>query len=216
MSTHSTRNPWLATRNRTGAEYDAPYAARAAAGHNIHGEANLVTTLLQAHFPSPMATAPETLHILDAGCGTGRTGIELARRGHQVTGVDLDPIMLEQARAKAPELVWHLADLATVTFDHHFACIVMAGNVMIFLTPGTEAAVLHNMAAHLAPGGLLVAGFESRPPSWSSLTPDRYANLAAAAGLTLVDRWAGWDREPWSADSNYALFVHKVVEQSDQ
>ncbi|MCB0183660.1 MAG: class I SAM-dependent methyltransferase, partial [Caldilineaceae bacterium] len=205
-----------ATRNRTGAEYDAPYAARAAAGHNIHGEANLITTLLQAHFPSRMATAPETLHILDAGCGTGRTGIELARRSHQVIGVDLDPVMLAQARAKAPELVWHLADLATLTLDQPFDCIVMAGNVMIFLTPGTEAAVLHNMAAHLAPGGLLVAGFESRPPSWSNLTPDRYDNLATAAGLTLVERWAGWDREPWRAYSNYALFVHKLASQQDQ
>lgn len=211
MSTQSTHNPWLATRNRTGAEYDAPYAARAAAGQDIHGEANLVTTLLQAHFPSRMANKRETIHILDAGCGTGRTGIELARRGHHVTGVDLDEVMLQQAHAKAPEITWHLADLATIHLDQHVDCIVMAGNVMIFLTPGTEAAVLENLTNHLAPGGLLIAGFESRPPSWSSLTPDRYADLAAAAGLTLVERWAGWGREPWTAHNNYALFVHKLV-----
>jgi hypothetical protein len=85
----------------------------------------------------------------------------------------------------------------------------MAGNVMIFLTPGTETAVLGNLTNHLRPGGLLVAGFESRPPAWSSLTPDRYAELATAAGLTLVDRWAGWDREPWTQQSPYALFVHQ-------
>ena len=32
MTNHIQRNPWLATRTRTGSEYDAPYAARAAAG----------------------------------------------------------------------------------------------------------------------------------------------------------------------------------------
>jgi SAM-dependent methyltransferase len=211
MTTQPAHNPWLATRNRTGAEYDAPYAARAAAGQDIHGEANLVTHLLQEHFPTKMTTAPHEIRILDAGCGTGRTGIELARRGHQVTGVDLDEVMLQQARAKAPEIAWHLADLATIHLAQHFECIVMAGNVMIYVTPGTEAAVLANLVNHLAPSGLLIAGFESRPPSWSNLTPGRYAELAGAAGLTLVERWAGWGREPWTVHSNYALFVHKLV-----
>jgi len=211
MSTQSTHNPWLATRSRTGAEYDAPYTARAAAGQDIHGEANLVTHLLQENFPSALASEPADIHILDAGCGTGRTGIELARRGHQVMGIDLDEVMLQQARAKAPEIPWQLADLATVQLEPRFDCIVMAGNVMIYLTPGSEATVLANMRAHLRPGGLLIAGFESHPPSWSTLTPTRYAELASAAGLTLLHQWAGWDREPWHEQSGYALFVHKLV-----
>jgi len=211
MTDQSNHNPWLATRNRSGAAYDAPYAARAAAGEDVHGEANFITHLLAKEFPDRMTTAASDIQILDAGCGTGRTGIELARRGHQVTGVDLDEVMLQQARAKAPDLGWHQADLATVALNQHFDCIVMAGNVMIYLTPGTEDAVLANLVAHLAPGGLLVAGFESRPPSWSGLTPTRYAELAATAGLTFVGQWAGWGQEPWTAYSNYALFVHQLA-----
>lgn len=38
--------------------------------------------------------------ILDIGCGTGRHAIELARRGYRVTGIDLSPSQIEQARAK--------------------------------------------------------------------------------------------------------------------
>ncbi len=50
--------------------------------------------------------------MLDAGCGTGRVGIELASRGFTVTGVDADAGMLAAARRKAPELPWVQADLA--------------------------------------------------------------------------------------------------------
>jgi 2-polyprenyl-3-methyl-5-hydroxy-6-metoxy-1,4-benzoquinol methylase len=41
--------------------------------------------------------------ILDMGCGTGRHAIELARRGYQVTGVDLSSGMLSQAEKAANE-----------------------------------------------------------------------------------------------------------------
>ena len=95
-------NPWLATRNRTGQEYDAPYAARAAAGMDVHGEANLVEHLLRS--PLNQSQSRQPYRVLDAGCGTGRTAIELAQRGIEIVGVDLDAVMLQQARAKAPQL----------------------------------------------------------------------------------------------------------------
>ncbi len=39
--------------------------------------------------------------LLDLPCGEGRHALELARRGHQVTGVDLSPYAVERARAEA-------------------------------------------------------------------------------------------------------------------
>ena len=80
--------------------YDERWARMAAAGENPHGEADLVCRF-----------DPAT--VLDGGCGTGRVAIELARRGIDVVGVDLDTDMLARARAKAPELTWVEADLAT-------------------------------------------------------------------------------------------------------
>ena len=41
------------------------------------------------------------LNILDAGCGTGRHAVELAKAGARVTGVDFSNGMLEKARQKA-------------------------------------------------------------------------------------------------------------------
>ncbi len=45
----------------------------------------------------------KSLKIIDIGCGTGRHSIELARRGYQVTGIDLSESQLARAREKAKE-----------------------------------------------------------------------------------------------------------------
>ena len=142
--------------------------------------------------------------MLDAGCGTGRIARELHRRGLDVVGVDLDDVMLAAGRRKSPEIDWHAADLETVDLGRTFEAILMAGNVMIFLTPGTEAAVLANMARHLAPGGLLVAGFQLQR---GGLTLERFDELATAAGFELAGRFATWDREPFVAGGRYAVSV---------
>jgi SAM-dependent methyltransferase len=189
------RNPWLDADGPRGEEYDGRFARLAAQGHDVHGEADLVASL--------------GLHsVLDAGCGTGRVAMELARRGLDVVGVDLDPEMLAAARAKAPLLRWVESDLAGVDLGRTFDGIVMAGNVMIFLTPGTEGAVVRNLARHLDDGGLFVAGF--------SLAKDRlaletYDDLAVDAGLELNGRWATWDRGAFGPGSDYAVSIHRKV-----
>ena len=171
-------NRWLETRNVSGDSYDATYTRRAAAGEDVHGEANFV----QRFAPSS---------VLDAGCGTGRVGRELARRGVDVVGIDIDPEMLGTARRTTPDLDWRLADLATVELSRAFDVVVLAGNVMIFLTPGTEGAVLANQ---LAPDRLPIA---------------RYDALAADAGLQPLERWSTWDGDAWTESSTYAVSVHQ-------
>lgn len=206
MTQQDSQNPWLATRTRTGPEYDAPYEARAAAGFDVHGEANLIEKLL--HSPLNQTHAPPPYRVLDAGCGTGRMSIELARRGMAIVGVDLDEVMLAQARAKAPQLDWRQGDLSTISLDGFFDVIVLAGNVMIFVTPGTEAATVANMARHLKPGGLLVAAFETTLKPWTDLTLEHYDQLTKTAGLTPVARWSTWEQTPWRERDDYAVSVH--------
>ena len=145
--------------------------------------------------------------VLDAGCGTGRVAVELARRGVEVVGVDISPDMLAKATAAAPDLPWVLGDLASVELGRTFDAVLLAGNVMIFLERGAEGAVLRNMARHLAPGGHLVTGFYL---SMGYLDLDEYDRLAVEAGLVLVERYSGWRREPWQRHSKYAVSVHSL------
>jgi 2-polyprenyl-3-methyl-5-hydroxy-6-metoxy-1,4-benzoquinol methylase len=98
-------NPWLAVTGGTaGPGYAARFAALEREGHDLHGEARRVDTLLREELGRPG-------DVLDAGCGTGRVAIQLARLGHRVIGVDLDASMLDEARAAAPGLDWRLVDL---------------------------------------------------------------------------------------------------------
>src|SRR2546421_520716 len=98
-----------------GDAYDRRFPAAAAAGADVHGEATFVESL--------------GVHSgLDAGCDTGRVGIELARRGLEVAG---------------------------------------------------------------------------------GLDPPRYDGLPRAGGLVLVERFATWDREPWTGQGSYAVSVHR-------
>jgi SAM-dependent methyltransferase len=185
-------NRWLAEAGDRSRTYDERWRDLAAAGQQIHGEADFVESL-----------GPRS--VLDAGCGTGRVAVELARRGMDVVGVDVDPSMLEVARTKRPDLAWVVADLADVELGRRFDVVVLAGNVMIFLAPGTEARVVASLAGHLAPGGALVAGFSLEPGRLELAAYDRHAT---AAGLSLTERWATWDRAPFTGGT-YAVSVHR-------
>ena len=115
--------------------------------------------------------------------------------------------MLDTARAKAPALTWVQADLAAPGDDvgTGFDLILLAGNVMIFVDPGSEAVVLAELTARLRPGGLLVAGFSVRP---DRLPLDTYDRLCGQAGLEPVDRWSTWSRDPYEG-GDYAVSVHR-------
>src|SRR5512140_1735847 len=95
---------WSGSDAPRGEAYDERFERLASSGADVHGEASLVEALL--------AERGEGRRVLDAGCGTGRVAIELARRGHAVVGVDLDADMLAVAKANAPELTWVRCDLA--------------------------------------------------------------------------------------------------------
>jgi 2-polyprenyl-3-methyl-5-hydroxy-6-metoxy-1,4-benzoquinol methylase len=176
-----------------GAQYQERFDALAAQGEDVHGEAAFVMSL------SPRS-------VLDAGCGTGRVATELARRGLTVVGVDADPSMIATARERAPDLEWVQADLTVLALDRAFDVVVMAGNVPLFTPAGTESALVAGCARHLGPGGALVVGFELN----REYTLADYDAHATAAGLALTDRFATWDRGPFTARSNYAVSVHRA------
>lgn len=194
---------WVQWRRRTDlAEYDARFERMAAAGLDVHGEADLISSY-----------APT--NVLDAGCGTGRIAIELARRSIEgaiieVTGVDLDADMIDVARRKSSSqdlanLDFSVDDLARMRLGRWFDLIAMPGNVMIFCASGDRARIVRNLAGHLRPGGRLIAGFSLEPEGYSL---DQWDQDCTAAGLTLEARFGTWARAEFSRGDDYHVSVH--------
>jgi SAM-dependent methyltransferase len=178
-----------------GERYERTYELRTAAGEDVHGEANFA-----------MRFSPGS--VLDAGCGTGRVGRELFRRGVDVVGVDLDAEMLETARARCPSVSWIEGDISVIQLGRTFDIVLMAGNVINFVKPESRRRALETLAGHLRPAGHLITGYSVVPDGCS---PALFAAWAEASGLELVERWSTWDQDAFAEHSDYALTVHRIA-----
>ncbi|PFG34588.1 class I SAM-dependent methyltransferase [Sanguibacter antarcticus] len=177
--------------------YVERFRAMAQQGKDLAGEARTIDAML-----------PRGAHVLDAGCGPGRVGAALAAVGHDVVGVDVDPVLVAAAREDHPEQTWIVGDLAeldlpaagvTASFD----AIVCAGNVMTFVAPDTHAEVLRRMRDHLAPDGRAIIGFGAgRGYAFETFLDD-----ARTAGLVVDATFSTWDLRPFTDGSDFIVAV---------
>jgi 2-polyprenyl-3-methyl-5-hydroxy-6-metoxy-1,4-benzoquinol methylase len=100
--------------------------------------------------------------VLDVGCGIGRWSRELARRGARVTGVDLSPTMVDEARRRADEqgvgrrCRFHVADLTRLDLHERFPLVLGVTVLQHILDADAFQAAVRRLAMHLLPGGRLV------------------------------------------------------------
>jgi SAM-dependent methyltransferase len=176
------------------------FAREFADGTDLEGEARFADVI-----------APRRARILDAGCGTGRIAGALHRMGHQVVGADRDAGLVAIAVDRYPGPLFVTSDLLTLSPQmlgaaggpDAFDVIVLAGNVLVYLAPGTERRVLETLSGLLVEGGRIVAGFAAdRDYQVTDLDGD-----AADVGLTVEHRFATWHLDPWSAGADWAVTV---------
>ena len=195
-----TRNRWIElTETNPGhsAWYIERFRSMAANGDDLDGEARFIDAMV-----------PRQSRILDAGCGPGRVGGYLARVGHDIVGVDIDPILIGAAQQEHPGPTWLVADLAkldlpALSVDEPFDAIVCAGNVLTFLDPDTRRPVLANLASHLRPQGRIVTGFGSG----RDYPFDEFFGDVEHAGLVAELTLAAWDLRPFTPESNFLVAV---------
>jgi SAM-dependent methyltransferase len=97
--------------------------------------------------------------VLDIGAGTGRVALDLARAGHRVTALDLDPDLLGalQDRVGGEHVETVPADARSFELERHdFAlCLVPMQTIQLLSSSAERASFLRCAYAHLRPGGLL-------------------------------------------------------------
>jgi uncharacterized protein YceH (UPF0502 family) len=101
--------------------------------------------------------------IADAGCGPGHITFHLAASGGDVTGFDLTPAMLDEARRRFPELPFALADLTDLPPPAAGGgwAVVAAWYSLVHLAGSEIAPAIALMARALRPGGWLAVGLHT-------------------------------------------------------
>jgi SAM-dependent methyltransferase len=97
--------------------------------------------------------------VLDLGCGTGRVALDLAARGHSVTGVDSEPSLVRALAARARErglrVDAEVADARALALGARFALAIAPMQVVQLLGgPSGRASLLASLRLHLVSGGV--------------------------------------------------------------
>jgi SAM-dependent methyltransferase len=125
--------------------YDALYAWK-----DYDTEAQRLRDIIQGHGLSDGAA------LLDVACGTG-AHIARLKRYYRVEGLDLDPVLLEIARERNPEIVFHQGDMADFKLGRQFDVVTcLFSSIGYVKTVQRLDQTVANLARHTTPGGLVL------------------------------------------------------------
>jgi SAM-dependent methyltransferase len=159
-----------------------------------------VTGLIRQYAARPPST------LLDIGCGGGKNVLNL-KREFSVTGLDLSPAMLEQARKLNPDCAFVHGDMRTFRLERAFDAVLMDDAIAHMNCRSDFEAAFRNAYAHLRPGGVLVAT--------PDVTRDTFRQNRTTITSTARD---GWDvtfienvYDPDPADEQYETTIVYLI-----
>src|SRR5215212_9625366 len=154
--------------------------------------------------------------VLDVGCGTGRLLLDYFAQGIDVDGVDNSPDMLAICQQKAMRLgiapALYEQYLETLSLPRQYRTIIIPSSTLqLIIEPASVTQALQRLAAHLLPGGVLVAPFmtfgkpgESLPTEWEQTA------IRADDGATFRRMGRYWyepERECAHTEDRYQVLV---------
>jgi SAM-dependent methyltransferase len=199
--------PTTRWENADNSGFAAHFAGLIESGADIEGEARLADALL-----------PRRATVLDAGAGFGRVGAALQGRGHHVIAAEKDPTLVTMAAEHYPDLPMVRTDILELSPDllahagHPTAydLVVLVGNVMVLLAPGTERRAMAAVRDLLAEDGRVLVGFhpQDSPASSARAYPvEEFTADAEAVGLGVQHRFGSYELAPASDDYCVAVLA---------
>ena len=169
--------------DKTEAYYDAIYSWK-----DYKGESERIRAIVAERKRSPGRD------LLDVACGTGGH-IPYLKDHFDLTGVDLDPVMVEIARRRAPGMRFHIADMASLDLGRRFDVVAcLFSSIGYMRTPDRLAQAIAAMARHVAPGGVLLVAPYFTPERWDMTRRPAKPMLVDRPDLQIV-RMIDWWRE---------------------
>jgi len=134
--------------------------------------------------------------VLELGCGSGRLVCDMATRGFEMTGLDLNPTALEYCKKKLKKLGVKgeavVGDMTKFKFDEPFDAAINSINTFRHLE-SEEAALAHLdcVAEHLKPGGVFILSLHLLPVDGDLWGTERWGakddDLSVYYALTVVE-----------------------------
>ena len=149
-------------------------------------ECDMLESIFRRHASEPIKS------ILDLGCGTGNHVIPLAKRGYQLTGVDVSEEMLTEARRKSqesnlePQPVFFHGDICSIEVNREFdAALLMFAVLSYQIENANVLAALQTARKHLRRDGLLIMDFWYGPAVLTERPSDRLKIIPTEKGKIL-------------------------------
>jgi ubiquinone/menaquinone biosynthesis C-methylase UbiE len=142
--------------SKTARYYDKIYGQK-----DYQAEADRLHAIIQQELGS------QGKRLLDVACGTGGH-IQPLKAHYQVSGLDLEPGLLEIARQRHPEVTFYQGDMVDFDLDQRFDVLTCLFSAIGYVrTPENLDRALRSMARHLVPGGLLLVEPWFTPDDWT-------------------------------------------------
>ena len=161
--------------SETAEVYDLLYEA---AGKDYAAEAGDLHRLIQSFRPGAAT-------LLDVACGTG-AHLARMRRWYEVAGADIEPAMVAEARRRNPGVEVAETDMRALALGRRFDAVTCLFSSVAY-GDALDAAVAA-LAAHLAPGGVLVLDGWIRPGDWLDEMPPHALSARSPDGALAACR----------------------------
>jgi len=109
-----------------------------------------VTQLIRQYARRPVGT------LLNIGCGGGKNVLNL-KKHFRVTGVDLSPTMIDQAKTLNPDCEFIVGDMRSFALGRTFDVVLMDDAISFMIGHDDLSAAFRTAGNHLNPGGVLIA-----------------------------------------------------------
>jgi SAM-dependent methyltransferase len=229
MTSETLENPSTQKFHQAHALGNAGYAAEldgdADTGDFGFGRTQQEVTFIQ----DALGLEQEGANLLDAGCGGGRWALDLARRGHMVTGIDRDPARIVRARNRAltsglhERTHLHACSLSQIAFVSHFDGAYAYGGSFGGDGDENDLAALRAVVRSLKPGARFVLEHANMLHLARNFTPREWGPSPSGGRIFIERTWdvavgrvferrvlqdqTGVEREQW-----FTMRVYSVTE----